>query len=298
MTLSNLAIVLGLVFGLPHIYGIVQPGAFGEAARRFPRNTPIGYGLMLAATGWFLYYLSLEQVSDFMTFKPALYTLFGAVGVGSCLFVKDFLPIRGLAVLMLLVAKSMVDTARWVDTEWRLVIVIWAYVWVFAGMWFTISPWRLRDMIDWATATPGRTRIVSAVRLGFGLFVVLLGLTAFRAAEARARAQSAAVNGSCERSEFVGNPASAGSALNGYGVERGNSALAGFRGRPAIDILPAETGRVSDVWEAGNISSAGFSFPTPSTFDPGPPKGGTPSGNIQPIRRMPREVGPGSRVIG
>jgi hypothetical protein len=184
MKLSSLAILLGLVFGLPNIYGVMKPAEFGAKLRRFPRYNPLGYVLMLAATLWFLYNLSLESVSDFMSFKPALYALFGAVGVGSCLFVKDFLPVRGLAVLLLLLAKTMVDTARWVDTEWRLVIVTWAYVWIFAGMWWTVSPWRLRDLIEWFTANPGRTRLFSGFRLAFGLFVVLLGLTAYRSAEA------------------------------------------------------------------------------------------------------------------
>jgi len=58
--------------------------------------------------------------------------------------------------------------------------VTWAYVWVFAGMWFTISPWRLRDIILWATASEARTRFLNGVRLAFGLFVVALGLTVFR----------------------------------------------------------------------------------------------------------------------
>jgi len=184
MKLSSLAILLGLAFGLPHIYGVMKPDQFGKALRGFPRSLPVGYALMLIATGWFLYNLSLESVSDFLTFKPAMYALFGAVGVGSCLFVKDFLPVRGLAVLMLLLAKSMVDTARWVDSEWRLVIVVWAYIWVIAGMWLTISPWRLRDLIQWMTDNPQRIRLMSGLRLAFGLFVVILGLTAFRSAEA------------------------------------------------------------------------------------------------------------------
>ena len=157
---------------------------------KFPRYTPLGYLLVLSATTWFVYYASLESVADFVTFKPILYILFIGVGIGTCLFVRDFLPIRGLAVLLLLLAKMMVDTARWVDSEWRLVIVTWAYLWVVAGMWFTISPWRLRDIINWATANPQRTRLLSGCRLAFGLFVVLLGLTAFRAAEARAQDQS------------------------------------------------------------------------------------------------------------
>lgn len=185
MTLSNLAILLGLAFGVPNIYGVLKPDRFGQAVRKFPRYTPAGYVLMLVATAWFLHNLSLEEVSDFQAFKPALYLLFGSVGVGACLFVQDFLAVRGLAVLLLLLAKLMVDTARWVDTEWRLVIVIWAYIWIFAGMWFTISPWRLRDILHWNTANAQRIRVLSFVRLAFGLFVVVLGLTAFRTAERR-----------------------------------------------------------------------------------------------------------------
>jgi len=49
-----------------------------------------------------------------------------------------------------------------------LVIQIWAYVMVIAGMWFTISPWRLRDMIEWATANQKRTKLGSGIRLAFG----------------------------------------------------------------------------------------------------------------------------------
>ena len=183
--LSTLATILGLVMIALNICGVLKPAAFGAAVRKFPRFTPIGYVLTLLATAWFLYYLSLESVSDFTSFKPLLYALFAAVGVGTCLFVRDFLPVRGLAVLLLCLAKLMVDTARWADTPWRLVIISWAYVFIFAGMWFTISPWRMRDLINWGTATEGRTRFLSGVRVAFGALVLVLGLTAFRAAERR-----------------------------------------------------------------------------------------------------------------
>jgi hypothetical protein len=178
--LSHLSIALGLITVLISLYGVLKPVAFAAAARKFPRHTPVGYVLTLFATFWFLYYLSQEAVSDFSSFKPALYALFGAVGVGACLFVKDYLAVRGLAVVFLLMGKLMVDTAHWADTSWRLVIVTWAYVLVIAGMWFTVSPWRLRDLINWATASESRTRMVSGLRLAFGLFVVALGLTVFR----------------------------------------------------------------------------------------------------------------------
>jgi hypothetical protein len=185
MKLSTLSLVLGLLVAAPSLFGLLQPRAFAAAARRFPRFTPAGFVLILAATAWFLYYVHLESVSDFASFKTALYVLFGAVGVGTCVFVRDFLPVRGLAVLYLLTAKLMVDTARWYETSWRLVIVTWAYVWVFAGMWFTLSPWRLRDLIDWATRDTRRTRLVNGLRLGFAALVLGLALTVYSAEEKR-----------------------------------------------------------------------------------------------------------------
>jgi hypothetical protein len=113
------------------------------------------------------------------------------VGLGTCLFVRDYLPVRGISVVLLLAAKLTVDSARWLDTPWRLVMVILAYVWVIGGMWFTISPWRLRDLIQWVTATNDRVRLVSAIRLGFGIVIILLGLTVYRGAERPAVASAA-----------------------------------------------------------------------------------------------------------
>ena len=46
-------------------------------------------------------------------------------------------------------------------------------------IWFTVSPWRMRDLLDWATASDQRVRVGSALRLAFGLFVAALGLTVF-----------------------------------------------------------------------------------------------------------------------
>jgi hypothetical protein len=62
-----------------------------------------------------------------------------------------------------------------------LVIQTWAYVLVAAGIWFTTTPWKLRDLLNWATATESRTRLLSGLRLAFATFVLVLGLTVFHA---------------------------------------------------------------------------------------------------------------------
>jgi hypothetical protein len=179
--LSLLAVVLGLGFGLPQIYGLVKPAAFGSAVRKFPRSFPLGVALMLLGTAWFIYNLSQESIADFASYKSILYMVFAAVGVGSCIFVQDFLAVRGLAVVLLLLAKLMVDTGRPTlpDTSWVIVFQLWAYVLVIAGIWFTVSPWRMRDLLDWGTATEKRIKVGCGIRLGFGLLVAFLGVAKF-----------------------------------------------------------------------------------------------------------------------
>lgn len=181
LRLSTLSIVLGLLVGLPQIYGIMNPQKFADSVRKFPRNVPAGVFLMLLGTAWFLWNLSQESISDFASYKTWLLGGFAFVGIASCIFVQDFLAVRGLAVVFLLLAKLMVDTGRPMlpQTAWTLVIQTWAYVLVIAGIWLTVSPWRLRDFLNWATANEKRVRIGSTVRLAFGLFVIVLGIVKF-----------------------------------------------------------------------------------------------------------------------
>ena len=182
LKLSTLSILIGLGMALPQIYGLLKPKEFAASVRKFPRSVPIGIALMLLATAWFLWILTQEAVSDFATYKNVLFLLFAGVGVGSCIVVQDFIAVRGLAVLFLLLAKLMVDSGRpmLAKTHWTLVIQTWAYLMVLAGIWLTVSPWRLRDFLNWATQSETRIRVGSVIRLAFALFVIVLGLTKFQ----------------------------------------------------------------------------------------------------------------------
>jgi len=182
MKLSLLTILLGAGLSVPQIYGLARPKNFSATVRKFPRNYAVGVILMLLATGWFVWNVNREPIADFAAYKPAMLVAFTAVGVASCIFIRDFLAVRGLAVVLLLLAKLMVDTGspHLGQSPFVLVIQAWAYVFVLAGIWFTVAPWRLRDFLNFATANETRVRIGSAIRLAFAVFIVLLGLTAFR----------------------------------------------------------------------------------------------------------------------
>jgi hypothetical protein len=182
MKLSLLAILMGLGMGSLQVYGLAKPAAFTASLRKLPRSIPWGNALIGIGTIWFLWNLGQENIADFAAFKKYLLLGFAAIGIGTCIFVRDYLGARGLAVVFLLLAKLMVDTGRphLTETHWVLVIQTWAYLLVVAGIWLTVSPYRLRDAIDWATANATRVKVGCGLRLAFAAFVVVLGLTAFR----------------------------------------------------------------------------------------------------------------------
>src|SRR5471030_1295375 len=192
MRLSLLSILLGVGMSVPQVYALTKPAQFTAAARKLPRNVPVGIALMLLGTAWFLWIVNQEPIADFSSFKPYMMTAFAAIGVLTCVFVQDFLAARGLAVVLLLLGKLMLDTGRphlpteifhaqLGESSWVLVNQAWAYVLIVAGIWFTITPWKLRDLLEWATANEARVKIGSVIRLAFALFILTLGLTAFRA---------------------------------------------------------------------------------------------------------------------
>lgn len=185
MKLTILATLLGLAYALPQIYGLLKPAKFTAALRKFPRSERWGFILMPLGTVWFLYNLKTDDIADFAAFKPVMFIGFAVIGFGACAFVRDFLAVRGLAVVVLLLANVVLDTACWVDTQWRLVLSFWSYAWILLALWLTISPWRLRDYIAWVTATERRLKLTCVLRLAFGVGLVIVALTAYRAAEAR-----------------------------------------------------------------------------------------------------------------
>jgi len=180
MKLSLLCLVLGFGYALPNIYGFLNTKSYGDALRKFPRSLPMGVVLILGATGWFEWLLWNERLADIAPWKMTLQGVFLFAGVAACFVLRDFLAVRGLAVLMMLTANVMLETQRLHPSALKNVITVWAYVIAVGGMWLVISPWRLRDWIQWNTSNDTRFRKGLALRGMFGLMVAALGLTVLK----------------------------------------------------------------------------------------------------------------------
>lgn len=180
MTLSQIFLVLGAAHAAAGLWFSLSPGPAGAWLRRFPRQVVPGIFLMLLGTAWFVWNLQRTDVSDFAEWQSILLAGFVLLGVGCCIFVQDYLAIRGGTVVALLICDYFLDVRRPSDNPWSVVLSVWCYVVIVCSVWWVGSPWRVRDLAEWMTAVPERLQRIGWGLAGFGAGMVALGLVAIR----------------------------------------------------------------------------------------------------------------------
>ena len=145
--------------------------------RAFPRSEPIGGVLLALATAWAAWLAGTMNLMEYTRFRPLFVLAAVALGVTSWLYVREFIAVRALGVLLLLGANILLDACFLREDKLRLIVVGYAYVLIVKGMFMVGAPYLLRDGIAWAFANPFRGKLLLLLGLAFAL--VLLGLGVF-----------------------------------------------------------------------------------------------------------------------
>lgn len=178
-SLSQVAVALGLAYLITHGWAVWRPQAAMSVLRAFPRHGLAGWVLLALATLWFV---GLMATIDLMEYTPhrAKFVL-GTLVLGglSAHFMREFLAVRSLGVLLLLVAQVLLDAAFLRDETSRLVVTVTAYAYVVAGMFMVGAPYMMRDAIAWLTKNELRFRIAAGLGTAFGLLLLFLAAVAY-----------------------------------------------------------------------------------------------------------------------
>src|SRR5207245_10202872 len=88
-------------------------------------------------------------MGEFSAFpRPLLIAL--PIGYGLALrFVDEFLAVRALGILCLLAAEPLLDAAFLRYETSRLLVTVFAYLLIIAGLFWVAVPYLLRDEINW-----------------------------------------------------------------------------------------------------------------------------------------------------
>jgi hypothetical protein len=136
--------------------------------RSFPRSAAAGVLCFGGGAAWFLWTVFSLGESDLAGFpRNWMLGIFGATALLSFWFLRELLAVRGLAVLMLLVARELLDAA-YMQQPLSLVLASTTYVLVVLGIVWGAAPYLLRDWLEWLLARRGRS-------LAAGVFIALTG---------------------------------------------------------------------------------------------------------------------------
>jgi hypothetical protein len=142
----------------------------------FGRSIPAAWVTMGLGGGWFLWKIWNLSQADFGDYRMQLFLFFGVVILGSFWVVRDFLAVRGAAILSLLLALEGLKSAfGWYELPQRLWLVSLLYLLILLALFLGTVPFYWRNWHAWLYAAdrPVRARILGAVLTGYGLILLV-----------------------------------------------------------------------------------------------------------------------------
>ena len=178
MNLALISLLNGLALVLLGVALLRNHPGIENKLKAFRRSQPATWILLFIATAWFLFHISRLGEADYGNFKQYIALGFFALAVLSLFFTPDFLGIRALAAIFLLVADVNLKAAfmQWQFPQ-RLLLVSYTYSLIVVALYLAISPFRARDALDWLYDIPKRARITGGLLTFLGLAIGGVGMT-------------------------------------------------------------------------------------------------------------------------
>ena len=160
---ANTAIVSSalamLVVGLLLIWNGSPVGAI---ARAFPRSRRAAWVTVGVSALWTLYHVSRLGEADFGNYRVMIGAVLAALAILSVWYAPDFLAVRGASALTLLVAGSLLSATFMNYEVPALMLNAFVYLGIILALYLAVSPFRLRDFVQWLFGRAHRARAVGA----------------------------------------------------------------------------------------------------------------------------------------
>lgn len=177
MSLFTATIIIATILLIKGTILLINP-SFGKQWHstffRSPKTALVYFG---SASIWFLWHIAHLGPADFGDYKAFLLIFFAAVAYGSFKYVKDFLVVRGWAILMLLFSKVFLDAAYLQPQSSRLFLVSFIYLMIIMALYFGAVPYQLKNLSDWFYEKPIRARSFGVGSLLYGVILASVAFT-------------------------------------------------------------------------------------------------------------------------
>lgn len=178
-SLQTAGLIAGIILIVLSLPGIVLPGRVQNWIKPMPRSRVAGIVLLSVDLAWSFWLLATMEMGEFSSFRKPLLIALPIGYVLTLRFVDEFLAVRALGILCLFAAEPLLDAAFFRYETCRLVLTVFAYLLVIAGLLWVTMPYLLRDQINWMSRNNVRWRFVHGAALLYGLVILALAITQY-----------------------------------------------------------------------------------------------------------------------
>ena len=167
LSLYTAGVIAGAFLVVIGVFGLMKPD-FAQVMKQFPRSRVAGVVLLTICLIWTFWLVATIQMGEFSSFRRPLLIALPIGYVLTLLFVDEFLAVRALGILCLLAAEPLLDAAFLRYEMSRLLVTVFAYLLIIAGLFWVAIPYVLRDQINWSARSVSRWRCLHALALIYG----------------------------------------------------------------------------------------------------------------------------------
>lgn len=179
LSLQTAGLIAGILLLLVSLPGLLMPETARAWVTKFPRSLTVGIILLTLGFLWSFWLLATMEMGEFSSFRRPLLI---AVPIGYLLvmrFVNELLAVRALGILALLAGEPLLDAAFLRYEHSRLLVTVFAYLLIVAGLFWVTMPYVLRDQIASITRTAARWRSLSLLGLIYSAAILFCAFTRY-----------------------------------------------------------------------------------------------------------------------
>ncbi|MEI8312699.1 MAG: hypothetical protein WCH98_18260 [Verrucomicrobiota bacterium] len=176
LSLQTTGLAAGILLILTHVFALARPEQTVAWAKAFPRSRGASTVLVAIAAVWSFLLVQSIDLGEFSQLRNIMLMAIIAGAVLSWIYVPEFLAVRSLGMILLLASEPLLESAVLRHENSRLLLVVLAYAWVIAGLFYVGMPYLLRDAIQWVTAERNRLKFGALAGAAYGLALVVCAL--------------------------------------------------------------------------------------------------------------------------
>jgi hypothetical protein len=179
LSLQTAGIVAGVFLLILGLIGIILPDKIRSLAGKFPRSMTAGAVLLSLSFLWSFWLLATMEMGEFSSFRRPLLFILPVGFILILRFVNEFLAVRALGILCLLAAEPLLEAAFLRYESSRLLVTVFAYLLIVAGLFWVTMPYLLRDQIAWSARSSARWRVLHIAALLYGAAMLVCAFTRY-----------------------------------------------------------------------------------------------------------------------